>query len=561
MNTLSYKFTLLISFLYLSVSSQAQDKKDNAAPASPVKGTAASTLTEEIEVVRPYKPVLADAVKIRRNPDMDNTKQFKPVLSYSIVDKKLELNSNIKELQAQNMQDELAQIPSNNYVKIAAGNFNTANGELYINNGQDQALQTGAYFKHNSQQGNLDKQQYSNQLFGVYGRSMADTYSLSGKLSYDRKSTFFYGFNPATSVPVDMSKQRFGILEANGEIASKYSESSSLDYTAGINLYQFSDINNARESSVLLSTSLHKKVNLAYLGLNASADITSSKDVAYKLGNHLLRANPFVRYKKDNFDIHIGANIVQEFGTTARLNIFPAVSIDIPLIPGYAIIFGGLNGDVLKTSLKELTIENQYINKNISIKNSLQKLNAFAGIKGNTGAPLGYKIMAYYKSIEDMQFFVNNPTEINRFDVIYDAGKSTVFGIEGELTAKATDVLTIGGKAQILNYNIATEMDAWFKPTFRVTSNASLQLNKKLFLDGEAVIQGETTARLVGSAGNFSVGSLKGFVDLSAGAEYKVKDNIGVYLRANNLTAQTYQRYLFYPRMGLTVFGGLNYSF
>lgn len=160
-----------------------------------------------------------------------------------------------------------------------------------------------------------------------------------------------------------------------------------------------------------------------------------------------------------------------------------------------------------------------------------------------------------------MQFFVNNPTEINRFDVIYDSGKSTVFGIEGELTAKATDVLTIGGKAQILNYNLATEMDAWFKPTFRLTSNASLQLNKKLFLDGEAVLQGETTTRIAGPAGSFSVGSLNGFVDLSAGAEYKVNDKIGVYLRANNLTAQTYQRYLFYPRMGLTVFGGLNYSF
>lgn len=561
MNNLSYKFTLLVSLIYLSVSTLAQDKKDNPASPTPGTGAAASTLTEEIEVVRPYKPVLADAVKIRRNPDMDNTKQFKPVLSYSIVDKKLELNSNIKELQAQNMQDELARILSNNYVKIGAGNFNTANGELYINNGQDQALQTGAYFKHISQQGNLDKQQFSNQALGVFGRSITDTYSLSGKLSYDRRSTFFYGFNPASSVPVDMSKQRFGIIEANGEITSKYSESSNLDYTAGINLYQFSDINDARESSVLLNTSIHKKISLASLGLNASADLTSSKDAAYKLGNHLLRANPFVRYKKDNFDVHIGANIVQEFGTSARLNIFPAVSIDVPVIEGYAILFGGLNGDVLKTSLKELSAENQFINKNISIKNSVQKLNAFAGIKGNTGAPFGYKIMAYYKSIEDMQFFVNNPTEINRFDVIYDSGKSTVFGIEGELTAKATDVLTIGGKAQILNYNLATEMDAWFKPTFRLTSNASLQLNKKLFLDGEAILQGETTTRIAGPAGSFSVGSLNGFVDLSAGAEYKVNDKIGVYLRANNLTAQTYQRYLFYPRMGLTVFGGLNYSF
>jgi hypothetical protein len=559
MINLSQKYTLLISLVYLSVAAQAQDKKDT--PSTPGTSTGNTTLTEEIEVVRPYKPVLADAVKIRRNPDMDNTKPFKPALSYSIVDKKLELNSNIKELQAQKMQDEQVRVLSNNYVKIGAGNFNTANGEVYLNNGQDQALQTGAYFKHLSQQGSLDKQQFSNQALGVFGRSLNDTYSLSGKLSYDRRSTFFYGFDPASSIPVDKSKQRFSIIEANGEIASNYSESSDFDYTAGIKLYQFSNINSARESSVLLNTQISKKISQAYLGLNASADITSSKDIAYKLGNHLLRANPYVRLKSNNYDIHIGANIVQEFGTSGRLNIFPALSIDFPVIPEYAVLFGGLNGDVLKTSLKELSSENPYINKNLSIKNSVEKMNVYAGIKGNTGAPFGYKIMAYYKTLEDMQFFVNNQTEVNRFDVIYDNGKSTVFGIEGELNVKATDVLNIGGKAQIFKYDLASEADAWFKPTFRVSSNATLQVNKKVFLDAELLLQAETPTRIEGPAGSFAIGSLKSFMDLSAGAEYKVNDKIGMYLRANNLTAQTYQRYLYYPKMGLTIFGGLNYSF
>lgn len=560
MINLPQKYTLLISLVYLSVAAQAQDKKD-APTTPPGTTTGTTTLTDEIEVVRPYKPVLADAVKIRRNPDMDNTKAFKPALTYSIVDKKLELNSNIKELQAQQMQDEQAKILSNNFVKIGAGTFNTANGEIYINNGQDQALQTGAYFKHLSQQGSLEKQLFSNQTLGVFGRSINDTYTLSGKLGYDRKSTFFYGFDPASSIPVDKSKQRFGIIEANGEIASNYSESSTFDYLAGIRIYQFSDINSARENSVLLNTQISKKISLAYLGLNASVDFTNSKDLAYKTGNHLLRANPFVRLKKEGYDIHIGANIVQEFGTSARMNIFPALNVDFTVIPGYAVLFGGLNGDVLKTSLKELSAENPFINKNLNLKNSVEKMNAYAGIKGNTGAPFGYKIMAYYKSIEDMQLFVNNPTEVNRFDLTYDTGKSTVVGIEGELNVKATDVLSLGGKAQILKYDMASEVEAWFKPTFRVSSNATLQVNKKIFLDGELLFQGETPTRIAGPAGGFAIGSLKSFLDVSAGAEYKVNDKIGIYLRANNLTAQTYQRYLYYPKMGLTVFGGFNYSF
>ena len=91
MNSSIIKYTLALHFLVSSTGAFAQDKKDIKQPAGqdkkqdPPKGA----ITEEIEVVRPYKPVLADAVKIRRNPDLEENRPFKPVLSYTIQDKKL----------------------------------------------------------------------------------------------------------------------------------------------------------------------------------------------------------------------------------------------------------------------------------------------------------------------------------------------------------------------------------------------------------------------------------------------------------------------------------------
>lgn len=556
MNIPTLKHTLIVSLFCLSVTAQAQDKK-NETPRDPQS----ANITEEIEVIRPYKPVLADAVKIRRNPDMNSTKTFKPTLSYSVIDKKLDLNSNIKELQAQKMADERSSVLSNNYVKVGAGNFNTAQAEAYFNSGRDEALQAGAYFKHLSQQGNLEKQQFSNQELGIFGRSVADSYSVSGNLSYDRRSTFFYGFVPASVVPIDMSKQSFSTIAAEAEIMNNYSQSSLFNYAASINAYQFSNIGDARESSVLLKGFLNKEINLFNVGLNSSADFTSTKDLAYNIGNNILRANPYVNFKGKGFELKLGANIVQEFGTSSRLNIFPSVSTELPVLPGYAVVFAGVNGDVLKTSIRDLALENPFLSNNLAIKNSLESMNIQAGVKGNVGAEFGYKIMAYYKTIDDMQLMVNNQTTVNRFDVIYDNGKSNLFGIEGELNVKASDVFSIGGKAQIFKYDLASQAHAWFKPTVRLISNARAQLNQKLFLDAEVLFQGETYARLNSAGGGLTSSTLKGFVDLSAGAEYKVHNKIGVYLRANNLTGQSYQRYLYYPRMGLTLLGGVNYSF
>ena len=210
MNFNTLKYTLLLSLFSLSVLTNAQVKNDQNPPEQ--QAAAGGTLLEEIEVVRPYKPVLADAVKIRRNPDMNTVAAFKPVLTYSIIDKKLDLNTNIKELQAQKMADEQPVILSNNYVKAGGGNFNTALGEIYISTGRDEALQAGAFIKHLSQKGSMELQQFSRQELGLFGRTITDDYSLSGKLIYDRNASNFYGFDPLSSVATDMSKLQFSTI-------------------------------------------------------------------------------------------------------------------------------------------------------------------------------------------------------------------------------------------------------------------------------------------------------------------------------------------------------------
>jgi hypothetical protein len=530
------------------------------AQVTPQPTSPTGTLTEEIEIVRPYKPVLADAVKIRRSPDLKNEQPYKPALTYSIVDKKLELNSNIKELEAQKMADEQDVVLSNNYAKGAAGSSGTTLGEAYFNTGRDQALQAGAFFKHLSQQGDQERQQFSTQQLGVFGRSVSHTFSITGKLMYDRKSTFFYGVNPVSSAVANMDKQRFGTIIGQVELMNNYTEDSPLDYTLNLNAYQFSNINEGRETTAIFGGSVNKTINLLNLGLNASADLTAVKDAAYKIGNNILRANPYIKLQGKGFVLNIGANIVQEFGDRSRTNIFPSVSAELPVVPEYAILFGGVNGDVLKTSLRDLALENPYLNKDISINNSVEKMNIYAGIKGNAGAEFGYKVMGFYKTVNGLLLFVNNPTVINRFDAIYDNSK--IFGLNGQFNVKASEVLSLTGKAEIYNYELENESEAWFKPNLRLTTNARFDLNEKVIIDGELLFQGETSARLPGAFPDpVSVVKVKSFMDVSAGAEYRINNKVGVFLRANNLLGQSYQKYLYYSRLGLTLFGGLNYSF
>ena len=553
------KPSIAACLIFFSFSSLAQVKE------TPKKETEKPSIAEEIEVVRPYKPILAEAVKIRRSPDLNDNKPFKPVLTYTILDKKLELNSNIKELQAQKLADEQQATLLNNYVKIGAGNMNTGLGEVYLNTGQDEALQAGMFVKHLAQQGSINKQQFSEQQISGFGRSIGASKTYAGKIGYNRRSTYFYGFNPALPAPTgDPIKQRFNLVEGEAEMLSNYTEDPEIaNYALKVNGYLFGNKDQGRENSFTLSGYVTRPLGNFDIGIGASADYTGVKDSLYDIRNNILRANPYIKYQGNGFILNLGLNLVHEFGAESRTNLLPAVSAEIPIAEEYAVLFAGLNGDVLKTSMKDLTYENPYLGKDYLIKNAVEKMNFYGGVKGNAGAGFGFKAMAYFKRIEDLPLFVNEPFNVSRFNVVYDEGTSDILGFEGELTFKASDIIDITGKAEAASYKMATEQEAWFKPALRLSSNLRAKINEKLSIDAEIFLNGESNAKTITfnplPVENYEL--IKSYADFSAGGEYRINNKLGVYLRANNIFGNSNQQYLYYQKLGFNVLGGFNYSF
>ncbi len=555
-----YIIGFAFGLLALSGSAFSQTKTQEKKPIQTKKDT---VVTEEIEVVRAYKPVLADAAKIRRSPDLDNKKPFKPVLTYNVFDEKFELNRDIKQLQAQELVNAAPAVLKNNYVKVGAGNFSTGLGELYLNNGRDEALQAGLYLKHLSQSGDLDKQKFSNQQAGIFGKSILDKISVTGELGYDRVGTYFYAV-PDTSFR-DPAKQRLRTISLKGELLKNYheNEEDEFNYAAKLNTSFFGNYYEGRENSVAVSGFVNKALNRFNFGLNTSVDITAVTDYAAKNQNNIFRLNPYARLKGENYQLTIGLNLVQEFGTKGRTNVLPAVTAEVPIMPGYATIFAGFTGDVQKTSLRDLSYTNPYLKDNIIINNAVEKTNIYGGVKGNVGSGFGFKAAVSYRSIANMPYYVHSPVDIRRFDIVYDDGNTKIIGLEGEISVNASEVFMWTGRLNINNYEPAKEKEAWYRPDFRLQSNARLFINKKFTLDGEVLLNGKTNAKTysVGSNPEERIVPVKSFIDMNAGAEYRWKEKVGVYLKVNNLFGNEYQQFLYYPKLGLNVVGGLNYSF
>jgi hypothetical protein len=528
------------------------------------------SLSEEIVVTTVYKPVLADAVKIRRNPNLEDTQPYKAPLTYSTLDKRLERNSDIRQLEAMKMPVERDSIPANNFVRAGFGSLSTLFGEAYINNGKDEALQTGAFFKHFSQKGSdVAKQNESRTEAGVFGKSIGDVNTLTGRVNYERRNNYFYGYdNSVVRSTIDPAKQHFNTLSAEGELARNYQDTDRVfTYALKANGYLFSNAYKARENNVVVSGYLNQTINQFYAGLGASLDVASQKDISYSLNNSFLRLNPYLKFQGDNYKIDAGVNIVKEFGFSSRFFIFPAVKLEYQIVPEYVRLFAEAKGDVNRTSLRSLSELNPFIDQNINIKNSVDKLDITVGVKGRIVAGLGFKASIFRNSISDLPLFVSNiqpvtspqliPAGNNRFNVIYDNGRARISGFNGELDYKASDDLNIFGRVEFRDYKLASEAEAWNLPKFKLTAGTVIHISNKFEVNGALLLRGTTKDRITGN----QVVALKSFADLNGGLSYKATKQISVFVQANNILSTKYQTYLYYPNYGFNIFGGVGFSF
>ena len=568
-----YLLTGILSGMLMVGYAQEEEQKDER-PAT----------IDSIDVVRDYRPILADAVKIRQSPDMSNKRQYQPELTYRILDKKLDINTGTKQLTIQEMPFSRTQALTNNYAKIGAGNLGTLLGEVYLSSDYWVDTRLGGYVKHLNQQGTFEAQKFSSQQLGVFGRTVLGPVTMDGEIGFSRYGTRFYGVvgdMDGASLNASPAKQAFNDIFFTGEVTSNYDDKATdaFSYSLKADAYSYSNAYDTKENSFALAGYINKQINVFNVGANISGDFTSVKDASYSLANHIGRINPYIRFQGPNYNITLGANFVAEFGDSSRTNIFPSAEVDFALIPQFAHIFGGINGDVNRTSVKELTKENPWLatlGETNYIRNSVDRMYVFGGIKGNAGATFGYKVKAFYRRIESMPFYAIAPGTPYAFNLIYEDGDnaSTIIGLEGELNVRISEIVTVGGKLNFNEFDLQQQEEAWYMPKMRLAANARFNISDKLYVDGELLFQGQTYGLVQDANINLSdyaiteLGdtgmrktTIPSFADLSAGAEYRATDRIGIYVRLNNMLSTHYERYLFYPRLGLNVIGGVNFSF
>jgi hypothetical protein len=511
---------------------------------------------QSIKVKSFFKPVLRNAVKqsfYATPPVVDSSR---PNLNYTVPAQNLFFTYqpvSLKPLALQNFNS--FGWENSNYIKVGFGNYTTpyVSAGFSLGNGSNTAL--GIYADYISSKGTLKNQDYAKLAIALQGaKSYEKGYELKGKVGFNQDEYFLYGYNNSLfSFTKDQVRQRYQTITLNAGFRNTIPTEYGLNYNPTLQSSIFTDNRSATETNINLNAPIEKNIGESFsIKLGVAMDYTNYKKTGTSINNNIVYVNPALLYKSTKVKINAGVSPSWDNGV---LNILPNLTTDIQVQGSAFVLQFGWLGYYNKGSYQRWTSINPYINQPNKLPNTKVD-ERFIGLKGTTGNHLVYALKAGYYGYTNMPLFVNDSISGKSFNVVNESKLQAVH-LHAEVGVIEKEIFHFAAGFNWNNYiTLQDNAKAWGLLPFDITGSLRWQLFKGLWLksdvfiwDGARFKNGNTSNKM-----NF-------VMDLNAGLELKVAKQFNVWLQANNMTNNKYQRWKNYETYGFNILGGIKYSF
>lgn len=286
--------------------------------------------------------------------------------------------------------------------------------------------------------------------------------------------------------------------------------------------------------------------------------------------------NPSYQLAVDNLNVKLGVSLMYvdaNKSVDSKFKAYPDVEASYNLTDS-AILHAGVRGGMQQNTVEKLTKANPYLAPMQEIKPTNVQVDGFVGVNGKVGSDLQYRLKGSYRQYKEMPLFTTNNERpqlgvealpyqyYNSFNLLYDevSDFELLAGIGGNLK----DIVTFNFTGQYNNYKARTQRDktAWNLPNVRVSLYTDFKILPNLFTGIDLFYTGarEDLDYQIGSAVPEKI-NLSGYLDLNFHIDYTFNKNWQVFLKANNLTTQRYERWVYYPSQSIQAFAGIKYIF
>ncbi|PKP49299.1 MAG: hypothetical protein CVT94_05635 [Bacteroidetes bacterium HGW-Bacteroidetes-11] len=539
----------------------------------PASVSLAQVLNEQVTVIGAYEPVIPESNKIVINPSASETEVKLPEMTYRIEPVQLKPVLTPETIPSVKLVGEPQKKLYRNYARAGFGNYTSPYLELWANTLRSKTYGLGVHLKHLSSSGEIKDYAIANNslnLIEFQGQRFLDNHTLTGQAGFRRNVVHHYGFKPAEFdifVTDDNLKQRFNRINAAVDFKSVYSDKDNLNHRIGLAFNNVSDRFDTRENNIAINGSADKRFELfsftdyQQLGIETDVSFTGYKDSTLKQNTTLVSVRPFIGTEFEMYAFRLGLDITFKGDTVSKAYLFPFAEAQLRIIDDALTVKAGITGGLKRHGFDELSDLNPFVQSVLPLQYTRERFTFYAMARASAGKHINLSASFKASTIENAYFFVNDFSQepFNRFTLIYDDADLLAGRFEAEF--HTAEKVRVKAFAAFEKWSPKTELHAWHKPASTIGGEAYYNLGDKLIVSAKAKYNAKQYARLENEVGSVSVETLKGYVDLGMGLEYRYTPALSAFLNLNNLLGTRNYIWYNYPGYRFTVMGGLSYSF
>lgn len=547
-------------------------------------------VNEEINITKEREVTVPKATKLTDKIQSVKSEATEKKMNYSFYDRK---PSGVEEVifnpvinqplenKANKKEDVLG---FDNYLKLGIGNYGRLFGELYVNSAQDRNFVYGFSALHNStRKGPVDggKSAQGVTRIGVDGKYHQNNYELKLKAGYENRGYHFYGYD--TTAHYDYSKtdlrQRINLYSFAATIENTKPKPK-IDYKLTTGVYSLNDYYEASELdwATQLNTFFPIFEDKIKAVVNAEAYLTQMNDSHIDnptRKRNLFRIEPAFNFDFGSFSAKVGFKAVSQsdpYINENRTKGYPTATLTYKT-PSLIYFFAGVDGDIVRNTMRSLLNENQWLKEQVSIQNTFKNQEYFIGSRGELFSGLSFNVKGSYGKYQDLYYFDQYegatfspsgvPLNVTKFDVVYDKVQTDFINGSLEIAYSGFEMWKPNLKLDYNHYGEGSYEKPLHRPSFTGRFGNNITLTNRLVASVDFYYIGGIFARNTGSMnGTYEpykpIVKLKDIADLNAEFTYLFSDHFAAFVNLNNILGKNYQRYYNYPQLGLNFLAGIN---
>lgn len=282
----------------------------------------------------------------------------------------------------------------------------------------------------------------------------------------------------------------------------------------------------------------------------------------------LVALKPYLEMKDEYYRLHLGFGL-DATGTvvdsSSKVTVRPDLRGSLFVLDKKVEFYAGLGGGRKLMTYSEVVGENPFVGNGLHLGLVNVKLAFEGGVRTNIMNTMDLHLGVRYRHTDNDPFYLGQGRIIedlfadNLFELFYD--ETRMVSVLANARWLAMDRLTIDAGFTYNKYRMTWLDQPLYRPAVEGKLNINYDLNDQLSLHSAFLYQGGRYGRMESPLPTVPSIQLKPVLDLGIGADYKVKDELTVFGRIDNLLHQKYQLFANYPVTGIQFFAGVKMRF